>query len=161
VVNINKTTEICGTVDSNILVSSKLRFFAMWFQVVVFIVLVVAMLVNLMNKYINNENEKCVNEKEGFTNVEPAGEGGKGGGSDTAGWSQVSEKVRGVRNECLIKEQDANMRRLHRNMWMRGGTRIDDVASVQSRIIGMDINKDTDKAQRRIMAAAKKWALEK
>lgn len=140
----------------------------MWFQVVVFVALVIVFFVKMMSGYVFGDSDsdsdkscKSAEVKEGFTSVEPAGEGGKGGGSDTAGWTQVSEKVRGVRNECLIKEQDANMRRLHRNMWTRGGAKIDNVASVQTRIIGMEINKDTDKAQRRIMAAAKKWALEK
>lgn len=118
---------------------------SMWLIVVVFVVLVVCILIKIINGKVRGDGGKI----EGFA------------GTDTAGWAQVSKSIEGVRNDCLIGEEDARMKRLHRNMWMRGGNRVDDVANFQARIIGQEINEDTDKAQRKLTAEARKWALEK
>ena len=72
----------------------------------------------------------------------------------------ISRDDAGVRNDCMVAEEDAAMRRLHRNMWMRGGNRIDDVANAQTKIIGAEINADTDKAQKKLTRDARRLALQ-
>lgn len=84
-----------------------------------------------------------VEEKEGFADV----------------GDQMRQSAVGVRNDCLIAEEDAHMKRLHRNMWMRGGTKVDEAANYTAQLIGQEINEDTDKAQKRLIAAARKAAL--
>lgn len=73
--------------------------------------------------------------------------------------NEINMSVEGVRNNCLICEEDKMMERLHKIMWMRGGTKVDDVANWTGKIIGAEINKDTEKYQKKVMGDAKRLAL--
>lgn len=74
-------------------------------------------------------------------------------------WEHFEQKDRGVRDDCVIAEEDIRMKLLHKNMWMRDSTKVNDVASYTAKIIGNEMNEDTEKAQRIGMTNAKKLAL--
>ena len=59
------------------------------------------------------------------------------------------------------EDEDKLMRELHRNMWQRGSNRIDDVANFTAKVVGAEIQVDTEKAQKRLMKAAREEALKK
>ena len=86
--------------------------------------------------------------------------GKKGSGYIVEKFGPDMNADRGFVTECSIREADKDMERLHRNVWMTGSTRIDEVAGTEAITIGLRINKDTDKAQKRIMSAAKELVLQ-
>ena len=92
------------------------------------------------------------------------GDGDENGSERREGFANVGDQMRqsavGVRNDCLMAEEDAHMKRLHRNMWMRGGTKVDE-ANYTAQLVGAEINEDTDKAQKRLIESARKAALQK
>lgn len=70
-------------------------------------------------------------------------------------------KKEGSMNMCVIGEQEALMRRLHRNSWSGGGvTKVNEVVGNVSKLVAEDINKDTRRMELEIMRKAKKLALQ-
>ncbi len=69
------------------------------------------------------------------------------------------QKASGVKDYCKEVEEDALMKRLHRNAWSTGSNRINDAANPVTKLIGKQIMRDTDKAQQRLMGQAKSLAL--
>ena len=70
-------------------------------------------------------------------------------------------KIEGVTNMCVIGEQDALMRRLHKNSWSGGGvTKVNEVVGPVGKLVAEDINKDTRRLELAMMSEAKKLALE-
>ena len=85
--------------------------------------------------------------------------GDENGVGDENSVEKFEQTARGVRNDCLVAEEDLNMKMLHRNMWSRGSNKIDEVANFQTKIVGDEMNEDTKKAQRKAMKETKKLAL--
>ncbi len=86
--------------------------------------------------------------------------GKKGSGNIVENFDPDMNADRGFVTECSIREADEDMKRLHRNVWMTGSTRVDEVAGAEAIKIGKRINRDTDKAQKRIMSATRALALQ-